>query len=139
MLVNRCFADKLFEGKTVFVTGGGSGINLGIARNFAALGANSQADRAAFDGGFERRCALALVGRDPRIGRFTTDAAQNRNPQGSETGKRSGAPSTLVTTSGGVAYFGVVEYVSPLRTLCTRPLGHMPNPMPALRSSRATK
>src|SRR5712675_2224419 len=30
----------LFAGKTVFVTGGGSGINLGIAKNFAALGAN---------------------------------------------------------------------------------------------------
>jgi NAD(P)-dependent dehydrogenase (short-subunit alcohol dehydrogenase family) len=30
----------LFKGKTVFVTGGGSGINLGVARNFAALGAN---------------------------------------------------------------------------------------------------
>ena len=30
----------LFRGKTVFVTGGGSGINLGIARNFAALGAH---------------------------------------------------------------------------------------------------
>lgn len=30
----------LFAGKTVFVTGGGSGINLGIARNFAALGAH---------------------------------------------------------------------------------------------------
>lgn len=29
----------LFAGKTVFVTGGGSGINLGIARSFAALGA----------------------------------------------------------------------------------------------------
>ncbi len=29
----------LFAGKTVFVTGGGSGINLGIARCFAALGA----------------------------------------------------------------------------------------------------
>ena len=29
----------LFAGKTVFVTGGGSGINLGIARNFAGLGA----------------------------------------------------------------------------------------------------
>jgi NAD(P)-dependent dehydrogenase (short-subunit alcohol dehydrogenase family) len=29
----------LFAGKTVFVTGGGSGINLGIARVFAALGA----------------------------------------------------------------------------------------------------
>jgi NAD(P)-dependent dehydrogenase (short-subunit alcohol dehydrogenase family) len=30
----------LFAGKTVFVTGGGSGINLGIAKSFAALGAN---------------------------------------------------------------------------------------------------
>ena len=30
----------LFRGKTVFVTGGGSGINLGVARNFAVLGAH---------------------------------------------------------------------------------------------------
>jgi NAD(P)-dependent dehydrogenase (short-subunit alcohol dehydrogenase family) len=30
----------LFAGKTVFVTGGGSGINLGIARTFAGLGAS---------------------------------------------------------------------------------------------------
>lgn len=30
----------LFAGRTVFVTGGGSGINLGIARTFAGLGAN---------------------------------------------------------------------------------------------------
>ncbi len=30
----------LYTGKTVFVTGGGSGINLGVAKNFAALGAN---------------------------------------------------------------------------------------------------
>jgi hypothetical protein len=30
----------LFAGKTVFVTGGGSGINLGIARTFADLGGN---------------------------------------------------------------------------------------------------
>ena len=29
----------LFAGKTVFVTGGGSGINLGVARSFAAVGA----------------------------------------------------------------------------------------------------
>ena len=40
MLVNQIFAKDLYRGKTVFVTGGGSGINLGIAKNFAALGAN---------------------------------------------------------------------------------------------------
>jgi NAD(P)-dependent dehydrogenase (short-subunit alcohol dehydrogenase family) len=32
--------NDLFVGKTIFVTGGGSGINLGIARTFASLGAN---------------------------------------------------------------------------------------------------
>jgi NAD(P)-dependent dehydrogenase (short-subunit alcohol dehydrogenase family) len=40
VLVQRCFAEDLFKGRTVFVTGGGSGINLGIAKNFAALGAD---------------------------------------------------------------------------------------------------
>jgi len=40
MLVTRYLAKDLFNGKTVFVTGGGSGINLGVAKNFAALGAN---------------------------------------------------------------------------------------------------
>ena len=40
MRVNECFASGLYRGKAVFVTGGGSGINLGVARNFAALGAN---------------------------------------------------------------------------------------------------
>ena len=39
MLVTRYFANDAYKGKTVFVTGGGSGINLGIAKNFAALGA----------------------------------------------------------------------------------------------------
>ena len=34
------FSPDLFAGKTVFVTGGGSGINFGIARGFAGLGAN---------------------------------------------------------------------------------------------------
>ncbi len=40
MLITRFLAKDLFKGKVVFVTGGGSGINLGIARNFAALGAD---------------------------------------------------------------------------------------------------
>ena len=40
MLVTQYFAKDLYRGKTVFVTGGGSGINLGVAKNFAALGAN---------------------------------------------------------------------------------------------------
>ena len=40
MIVTQYLAKDLFSGKTVFVTGGGSGINLGVARNFAALGAN---------------------------------------------------------------------------------------------------
>jgi NAD(P)-dependent dehydrogenase (short-subunit alcohol dehydrogenase family) len=40
MLATEMFAPGLFRDRTVFVTGGGSGINLGIARNFAALGAD---------------------------------------------------------------------------------------------------
>ena len=40
MIVRDYLAGDMFRGKTVFVTGGGSGINLGVARNFAALGAH---------------------------------------------------------------------------------------------------
>jgi NAD(P)-dependent dehydrogenase (short-subunit alcohol dehydrogenase family) len=40
MIVQEHLPRTLYAGKTVFVTGGGSGINLGVARNFAALGAN---------------------------------------------------------------------------------------------------
>jgi NAD(P)-dependent dehydrogenase (short-subunit alcohol dehydrogenase family) len=40
MLITRYLAKDLYKGKTAFVTGGGSGINLGVAKNFAALGAN---------------------------------------------------------------------------------------------------
>jgi NAD(P)-dependent dehydrogenase (short-subunit alcohol dehydrogenase family) len=38
--ITKYFPREMFRGKTVFVTGGGSGINLGVARNFAALGAH---------------------------------------------------------------------------------------------------
>ena len=40
MNITSYFSKELFKGKTVFITGGGSGINLGIAKNFAAVGAN---------------------------------------------------------------------------------------------------
>jgi NAD(P)-dependent dehydrogenase (short-subunit alcohol dehydrogenase family) len=40
MLVERLLPRDLYAGRTVLVTGGGSGINLGVARAFAALGAN---------------------------------------------------------------------------------------------------
>jgi NAD(P)-dependent dehydrogenase (short-subunit alcohol dehydrogenase family) len=40
MKISEVMPSGLFNGKTVFITGGGSGINLGIARSFAALGAN---------------------------------------------------------------------------------------------------
>jgi len=39
MAITDFLSSSLFAGKTVFVTGGGSGINLGIAKNFAAVGA----------------------------------------------------------------------------------------------------
>lgn len=40
MTITETFSTDLFKGKTVAVTGGGSGINLGIAKTFARLGAN---------------------------------------------------------------------------------------------------
>ena len=40
MLADRYLPKDLFRGTTVFVTGGGSGINLGVAKSFAALGAH---------------------------------------------------------------------------------------------------
>jgi NAD(P)-dependent dehydrogenase (short-subunit alcohol dehydrogenase family) len=40
MNITRYFAKDLFQNQTVFITGGSSGINLGIARNFAAVGAD---------------------------------------------------------------------------------------------------
>ncbi|HZG32862.1 MAG TPA: SDR family NAD(P)-dependent oxidoreductase, partial [Sphingopyxis sp.] len=46
--MTSAFRDNLLAGKTAFVAGGTSGINLGIARRFAELGAK-----------------VAVAGRDP--------------------------------------------------------------------------
>jgi len=40
MDITKYLPKDLFKGKTVFITGGGSGINLGVGKAFAALGAN---------------------------------------------------------------------------------------------------
>jgi NAD(P)-dependent dehydrogenase (short-subunit alcohol dehydrogenase family) len=40
MDITKYLPKDLFKGKSVFVTGGGSGINLGVGKAFAALGAN---------------------------------------------------------------------------------------------------
>lgn len=40
MLISSYFPKDSFKGKTVFITGGAGSINFGIAKNFAALGAN---------------------------------------------------------------------------------------------------
>ena len=39
-MISDWFQDKPFSNKVVFITGGGSGINFGIAQAFASLGAN---------------------------------------------------------------------------------------------------
>lgn len=40
MIISDYFPGNAFAGKVVFITGGGSGINLGVGKHFAALGAN---------------------------------------------------------------------------------------------------
>ncbi len=39
MKISEYFPREVFADRTVFVTGGGSGINLGIAKSYAAVGA----------------------------------------------------------------------------------------------------
>ena len=39
MDISKYFPREIFADRTVFITGGGSGINLGIAKSYAAVGA----------------------------------------------------------------------------------------------------
>lgn len=41
-MIRQHLSGELMTERTVFITGGGSGINLGIAKTFAAVGASSQ-------------------------------------------------------------------------------------------------
>jgi NAD(P)-dependent dehydrogenase (short-subunit alcohol dehydrogenase family) len=77
MMIRQHMSGELMKGRTVFITGGGSGINLGIANAFAAVGANlaicgrtkSRLDIAATelrDLGAEVSCSVADV-RDDEV------------------------------------------------------------------------
>jgi len=74
MQLDEIFRADLFQGKTVFVTGGGSGINLGIAKSFAELGADL-----ALCGRTEERLASAAVELQERGARTFTQVADVRD------------------------------------------------------------
>jgi NAD(P)-dependent dehydrogenase (short-subunit alcohol dehydrogenase family) len=73
--LTSCLAPRLFEGHTVFVTGGGSGINLGIATAFATLGAG-----VAICGRTAQRLEAAALGLRRFGGRVFTAVADVRDP-----------------------------------------------------------
>ena len=76
MNITKYLASDLFAGKTVFVTGGGSGINLGIAKNFAAVGANI-----AICGRTQERLDGAAKDLEALGAKVFTKAADVRQPQ----------------------------------------------------------
>ena len=78
----------LFAGTTVFVTGGGSGINLGIARTFAGLGADA-----------------GICGRSQE----RLDAAAAAAPHGRHTGDRRSRSVSCFTA--GSVHYGHVAWV----------------------------
>ena len=106
MLLNAYFAKDLFRDKTVFITGGSSGINLGIARNFASVGAN-----------------LAIVGRS----REKLDAASNELRG---LGARVSAHSADVRDYPALetAFAGAREALGPAHTLICGAAGNFPAP-----------
>lgn len=107
-----CLAPRLFAGHTVFVTGGGSGINLGIARAFATLGAS-----VAICGRTASRLASAAAELRQFGGAVFTAVADVRDPDAlaraiEDAGAELGDISTLVCGAAG-NFVSAAEAMSP--------------------------
>lgn len=110
--LTACLAPRLFEGHTVFVTGGGSGINLGIATAFATLGAN-----VAICGRTAQRLEAAALELRRFGGRVFTAVADVRDPEAlalaiEQAGAELGDIGTLVCGAAG-NFVSPAEAISP--------------------------
>jgi NAD(P)-dependent dehydrogenase (short-subunit alcohol dehydrogenase family) len=110
--LTACLAPRLFEGHTVFVTGGGSGINLGIATAFATLGAN-----VAICGRTAQRLEAAALELRRFGGRVFTSVADVRDPEAlalaiEQAGAELGDIRTLVCGAAG-NFVSPAEAISP--------------------------
>lgn len=110
--LTACLAPRLFEGHTVFATGGGSGINLGIATAFAALGAN-----VAICGRTAQRLEAAALELRRFGGRVFTAVADVRDPEAlalaiEQAGAELGDIGTLVCGAAG-NFVSPAEAISP--------------------------
>ena len=104
--LTRYFAKDLFENQTVFITGGSSGINLGIARNFAAVGA-----KLAIVGRSQEKLDAATAELRALGARVSAHSADVRDYAALETAKRSAVLNTQQS------FLGVVNGLAQVRAL----------------------